>query len=74
LTVWRICDETLLWPKKCRITNNHVLQNYESQTKPLQNWRRGFSAESRIYKFVEKCGGLPAAATNPQLKTWKVKL
>jgi len=29
----------------------------------LQNRRSGFSAESRLYDFIGKCGGLPTAAT-----------
>jgi len=27
--------------------------------RPLQNWRSGSSAESRIFNFIGKCGGLP---------------
>jgi predicted SprT family Zn-dependent metalloprotease len=48
LTVWQIFDETLLWPKKGRVTGNSFLQNHECQTNPLQNWRGGSLAESRI--------------------------
>jgi hypothetical protein len=32
---------------------------FQSQRRPLQNWRSGSSAESRILNFIGKCGGLP---------------
>jgi len=57
--------------KKGRVTGNSILQNHESQMNLLQNWRSGFLAAGRLLNLFEKCGGLPTAAANPQLKTWK---
>ena len=47
--------------------------NGKSQMKRA-NRRSGSSADSRIYDLIGKCGGLPAAAANPQLKNLGEKL